>query len=169
MPTVFGRRYADYVRFQRPWLLTIAAVGALRLVLSLVGVPDSVVRFLPMTLINLCGVVYYGLRVGPTGFGSYRHLLPLVLNQNLVVNGIAILGIVLAALGLPNIYDTPEFRPPFGRGPTTSPASHALAHLVIGNTVPTLINWGLGSLVMLIAGRPGREPEPDHPGAPQPL
>jgi hypothetical protein len=150
---MFGKPYADYVRFQMPVLIAITVVGLARLALSLAGMPNSVVKYVSITVVALAGVLYYGLRVGPSGFGGYKQLLPLIFNQTVLLNGIAILGIGVAVMGLPNIYDAPEFRGP-GGGATTSPAVHALAHLFIGNIVGTLLFWGLGSLVMLIGGRP---------------
>lgn len=149
---MFGKPYSAYIRFQSPFLAAIAAVGLLRLVLSLAGQPDSVVRFASMTVVGFAGIAYYGARVRPTGFGSYRHLLPLIFNQGLIANGIAILGIGLSVMGMPNIYDVAEFRPPFAREAT--PLAHAAAHLFFGTTLGTLVGWLFGSIVMAIFGRP---------------
>jgi hypothetical protein len=151
--TMFGKSYSDYLRFQMPLLIVITLVGLSRLGLSLSGMPDSTVQYASMTVVGLLGVIYYGLRVGPSGFGSYRHLLPLVFNQSFIANGIAILGIGMSAMGMPNIYNAVEFRGPFG-SPDTSPMVHALAHLLVGNILGSLVFWGLASLVMLVAGRP---------------
>jgi hypothetical protein len=148
---MFGKPYSEYLRFQKSWLIVIAAVGLARLVLSLAGVPVSIVQLVSMNVVALPGVLYYGVRVGRSGFGSYRHLLPLVFDQAFLINGIAILGIGLSVMGLPNIYDVPETRPPFAQ--EASPAGHALAHLVIGNIAATLTSWALASLTMWIAGR----------------
>ena len=153
---MFGKPYADYIRYQMPLLVAILVVGLLRLVLSTAGQPNSVVKYVSMTVVALVGVVYYGLRVGPSGFGGYKQLLPLIFNQAVIANGIAILGIGVSAMGLPNIYDAPEFRGP-GGGPDTSPLAHAMAHLFIGTTVGTLVSRALGCLVMRVAGRPPRK------------
>ena len=150
---MFGKPYSEYIRFQAPVLAVVAVVGLIRLVLSITGQPDSVVKFASMTAAGFAGIIYYGVRVRPGGFGSYRHLLPLIFNQGLVANGIAILGIGLSVLGLPNIYDATEFRGPFATAQTT-PLQHALAHLLVGTTVGTLVGWCLGALAMLIGGRP---------------
>jgi hypothetical protein len=136
-----------------PVLALIAVVGVLRLVLSIGGMPDSTVKYASMSVVAFAGMVYYGLRVGRSGFGTYRHLLPLVFNQSFLANAIAIVGIALSAAGMKNIYDAVEFRGPFG-SPDTSPWAHAAAHLFIGNTIGTLVAWGIASLVMLIGGRP---------------
>jgi hypothetical protein len=60
--------------------------------------------------------------VHTSGFGSYKQLLPLMLFQTLVMQSIAVLGILLAIGGFPNIYAAPEFS--FGaqsRGFTSCP------------------------------------------------
>jgi hypothetical protein len=148
---MFGKPYSEYIRFQTPVLIAVTAVGLIRLVLSLAGQPDSIVKFASMTVVGLAGIIYYGLRVRPSGFGSYRHMLVLIFNQGLIANGIAILGIGLAVMGMPNIYDVAEFRPPFAREAT--PLAHALAHLFFGTTVGTLVGWTFGSIVMALFGR----------------
>lgn len=149
---MFGKSFKEYVRFQSPVLIAMAIVGLLRLILSIAGLPDSMVKFLSVSAVGFAGIVYYGVRVRPSGFGSYRHLLVLVFNQGLVANGIAIVGIGLAVMGLPNIYDVAEFRGPFATAETT-PLQHALAHLFMGTTVGALIGWGMSSIVMAIFGR----------------
>lgn len=152
---MFQKPYSEYLRFQAPILIAMAIVGLLRLVLSIAGQPDSIVRFVSVSAVGFVGIVYYGVRVRPSGFGSYRHLLPLVFNQGLVANGIAILGIGLAVMGMPNIYDVQEFRGPFATAETT-PLQHALAHMFIGTTIGALIGWGMSCVVMAIFGRPRR-------------
>ena len=152
---MFGKPYLEYLRFQAPILVAMAIVGFLRLILSIAGQPDSIVKFLSVSAVGFAGMVYYGVRVRPSGFGSYRHLLPLVFNQGLVANGIAVVGIGLAVMGMPNIYDVPEFRGPFATAETT-PLQHALAHMFIGTTVGALIGWGMSSIVMAIFGKTRR-------------
>ena len=149
---MFQKPCSEYIGFQAPILIAMAIVGLMRLGLSIAGQPDSVVRFVSVSAVGFAGIVYYGVRVRPSGFGSYRHLLPLVFNQGLVANGIAILGIALAVMGMPNIYDVHEFRGPFATAETT-PLQHALAHMFIGTTLGALIGWGMSSLVMAIFGR----------------
>jgi len=149
---IFGKHYSEYIRFQAPILAALAAVGLGRLLLSLAGLPDSVVKFVSMSVVGFAGIVYYGVGVRRSGFGSYRHLLVLIFNQGLIANGMAILGICLAVAGWPNIYDVMEFRGPFATAETT-PLQHGLAHLFIGTTVGTLVGWAMGSIVMAILGR----------------
>ena len=158
---MFGKPYAEYLRFQTPFLIAIAVVGLARLVLSMGGAPDSSVKYVSMTVVFFAGIVYYGLRVGRAGFGTYRHILPLVFNQGVVFHGVAILGIALSANGLPNVFDAPEFRDPGGSATTTA-LPHALSHLFIGTTVGTLGGWGAGSLILATLGRASdRVPAPN--------
>src|SRR5713101_6608104 len=152
---MFGKRISEYLRFQRVWLALLAAVGLARLFLSLAGVPDRIVMWLSMTVVGWAAILYYGAAVHTRGFGSYRHLLPLVLFQMLLVQAIAVFGILLAIAGVTNIYAAPEFSgPPFAR--STNQWSHALAHLTIGMVAPVLLWWGFGSLVLLITKRVAR-------------
>jgi hypothetical protein len=156
---MFGKSYSDYVRFQTPFLIAIAAVGGVRLLASMAGIADDSVKFASMTVVYFAGVIYYGLRVGRTGFGTYRHILPLVLNQSVVFHTISIIGIALSANGFPNVFDKPEFRGPGGSAETTALA-HALSHLIVGMTFGTLVGWGLGSAIMAAFVRPARQTAP---------
>jgi hypothetical protein len=156
---MFGKPYSEYVRFQVPLLVAIAAVGGIRLAASIAGASDDAVKYASMTLVYFAGVLYYGLRVGPTGFGTYRHILPLVLNQSVVFHTISVIGIALSANGFPNVFDKPEFRGPGGSTETTALA-HALSHLLVGMTLGTLVGWGLGSAAMATLGRPQKQPSP---------
>jgi hypothetical protein len=149
---MFGKRVSEYLRFQKVILILLAAVGLLRLLLSLAGVPNRVVAFLPMNVVAWAGAFYYGVAVYTRRFGSYKQLLPLGIFQTVVQQSIAILGILLAIAGLPNIYAAPEFS--FG----ASQGAHLLAHLTIGMVVPPLLIWGVSSLVMFITKKVARQP-----------
>src|SRR5262249_10232740 len=123
----------------------------------LAGLPDSTVTFLSMTVVGWVAVLYYGAAVHTRGFGSYRHLLPLLFFQVVVVQSIAVLGILLAIAGLPNIYAAPEYSgPPFAR--SASQWTHALAHLTIGIVAPVLLWWAVASLVLLVTRKVSRRP-----------
>jgi hypothetical protein len=146
---MFGKRLSEYLGFQKVWLALIAAVGLARLGLSLAGLPDGTVTFLSMTVAGLLAVLYYGVAVHTHGFGSYKQLLPLMVFQVILVQSIAVAGILLAIAGLPNIYAAPEYSgPPFAR--SSSQWTHVLAHLTIGIVAPVLLWWGVASLVLLI-------------------
>jgi hypothetical protein len=148
---IFGKSLSEYVRFQKPILIAILVVGLLRLILSLAGVPVGTVRWLSMTVVALMGVFYYGIQVPRTGFGSYRHLLPLAVIQSTLANGIAITGIVIAlTTGQQNVFTAPEFG---GGAPN---AFHLFGHVVFGIGIGSLLSWGISSLVMLIARKLAR-------------
>ena len=154
---MFGKRISEYLAFQKVPLAIIAAVGLARLGLSLAGLPDATVTLLSMTVAGWLAILYYGIAVHTRGFGSYRQLLPLVFLQMVLVQAIAVLGILLAIAGFPNIYAAPEYSgPPFAR--SANQWSHALAHLTIGIVVPTLLGWGVSSLVLLVTKRVARRP-----------
>jgi hypothetical protein len=154
---LFGKRISEYLRFQKGWLLLLAAVGLARLVLSLAGVSDSVATWFSLTAVGWIAIFYYGVAVHTRSFGSYRHLVPLIFFQMLLVQAIAVAGILIAIAGYPNIYAAPEYSgPPFAR--SANQWSHALAHLTIGIVVPVLLGWGVSSLVLLITKRVTRRP-----------
>ena len=142
---IFGKRLADYVRFQRAILILTAAVGILRLVASLAGVPNSTAKFLSMTVVFLASIFYYGVRVHTSGFGSYKHLLPLLVIQSGLVTAIVVAGILLsAATGTPNIFSAPEY------GGLMSVPAHIGGHLLFGLVLGPLVGWAIGSLVLWV-------------------
>ncbi len=154
---MFGKRVTEYLGFQKAWLILLAVVGLGRLGLSLAGLPDRTVMWLSMTVVGWAAVLYYGVAVHTRGFGSYQHLLPLMIFQVVLVQAIAVFGILLAIAGLPNIYAAPEYSgPPFAR--SANQWTHALAHLTIGIVVPVLLWWGVGSLVLLVTKKVARRP-----------
>jgi len=154
---MFGKRVPEYLGFQKAWLILLAVVGLGRLGLSLAGLPDRTVMWLSMTVVGWAAVFYYGVAVHTRGFGSYKHLLPLMIFQVVLVQAIAVFGILLAIAGLPNIYAAPEYSgPPFAR--SSNQWTHALAHLTIGIVVPVLLGWGVGSLVLLVTKKVARRP-----------
>ena len=150
---MFGKRISQYLAFQKVVLVVLAAVGLARLGLSLAGLADTTVRWLSMNVVAWAGALHYGVAVYTRGFGSYKQLLPLGFFQTLVMQSIAVLGILLAIGGFPNIYAAPEYS--FG---AQSQWVHALAHLTIGIVVPSLLLWGVSSLVLRITKALARRP-----------
>lgn len=152
---MFGKRISQYLDFQKVPLGIIAAVGLARLGLSLAGLPDSTVTWLSLTAVGWAAVLCYGVAVHTRGFGSYKQLLPLMLFQVVLVQSIAVVGILLAIAGFPNIFAAPEYSgPPFARSPNQW--SHLLAHMTIGIIAPLLLGWGVASLVLLITKKLSR-------------
>jgi len=150
---MFGKRVSQYLSFQKLFLGLIAAVGLARLGLSLAGLPDTTVRWLSMTVVAWAGVLYYGVAVHTRGFGSYKQLLPLMIFQTVLVQAIAVSGILLSIAGLRNVFTAPEYS--FG---AQSQWLHALAHLTIGIVVPPFLLWAVSSLVLLITKKVSRRP-----------
>jgi len=152
---MFNKRLSEYLGFEKPVLALLAAVGLARLGLSLAGVPDTTVRWLSMNVVVLAGILYCGVTVHTRGFGSYKQLLPLVFFQVVVLHSIAVLGILLAIGGFPNIFAAPGYS---GPAAPESQWTHILAHLTIGMIVPPLLGWGIASLTLLITKKVARRP-----------
>jgi len=147
---IFGKTLGEYIRFQRGILGLILVAGLARLVLSLAGVSNDLTRWLSLTALAFAGIIYYGIKVHTSGFGSYRHLLPLLVNQHLLLHAIVIFGIVWAiATGQSNVFTAPEYSGG-GNGATWF---HAGAHLVIGVIGFSLVGWLLSSGVMWVTKR----------------
>lgn len=142
---MFGKSFAEYVRFQMPVLVILAVVGLARLGASLAGAPEATVKWVAMNIVLWSGAIYYGVAAQRRGFGSYKQLLPLVVVQVVLFQAIAVLGILLAIAGYPNIFAAPEYS--FQAG---SQWAHLLAHMTIGIVAPSLILWGVASLAMLV-------------------
>ena len=152
--TIFGKSLSEYFRFEKGFLLLIAAVGVARLVLSLAGVPNSSAKWVSITAVALIGLVYYSVRVYTSGFGSYRELLPVIWLQSFTAQLVIIAAIVLGILTQhDNIFTAPEYSGG-GDGKTWF---HAGAHLVLGTTVGPLVGWLVGCLIMFITKKVKRE------------
>ena len=152
---LFGKTLADYVQFQKIFLIVTAAVGLIRLGMSLAGVDNSLATYFSMTIVQLAGLLYYGFRVHTTGFGSYPQVLVLIAIQSLVASVIISVGIgITAVTGTINIFSTPEF------SGNTSHWMHAASHLLGGPTLFSVIFWIPASLVMLVTKLVVKTPPP---------
>jgi hypothetical protein len=144
---MFGKTVTQYLGFQKVVLVLIVLAFLVRLGLSLAGTPNSVAKWISVTVVLLAGVVYYGVAVYTSGFGSYKQLYPLVLFQSLLGEGLVALAVVLAILTrTDNIYTAPEY----SGGGDGKNWLHVVAHLVIAAVVLPLVSWGVSSLVMLV-------------------
>jgi hypothetical protein len=160
---MFGKSLSEYVAFQKPVLILIAAVWALRLALSMAGVPVSGAQFVSVTGVLVLGALYYGWALGQARFGSFRQLYGLNLVQGVFSQALVALAICLAiVIGRDNLYTTPEFYPPAqGIGvlglplpPDGKNLGHAVEHVVVAGAIGfPLIGWLLGSLVLLATRR----------------
>jgi hypothetical protein len=145
---IFGRDLSEYVAFSKWFIILIAIVGITRLALSLGGAPWDNVRWASMTGVLWISVVYLSIRVHTTGFGTYRHLLPVLALPNLTGQAISIVAIAIAIFtGTDNAFSVPEAA--FGADGKTW--AHLGAHLGIGTTVGTLVAWVTGCLVLFVS------------------
>ena len=144
---IFGKRLAEYVAFSKGFLALILVVGIARLALSLGGVPNSTAKWLSITAVMWIGILYFSIRVHTSGFGSYKHLFPILVLQSLVAQLVVVPAIMLAIFtGQDNIYSVPEYS--FGRDGKTW--SHVAAHLGLGTTIGPLVGWLVGCLIMFL-------------------
>jgi hypothetical protein len=144
---MFGKTVTQYLGFQKVVLALIVVAFLVRLGLSLAGAPNTVARWVSVTVVLLAGLVYYGVAVHTRGFGSYKQLLPLALFQSLLGEGLVALAVALAILTrTDNIFTAPEY----SGGGDGKNWVHVLAHLVIAAVILPLVGWGLSSLVMLV-------------------
>ncbi len=60
---MFGKGLSQYLAFQKVVLVLLAAVGLVRLLLSLAGLPNAIVLWFSMNLVAWAGTVYYGVAV----------------------------------------------------------------------------------------------------------
>ena len=144
---MFGKSIGEYLRFQKVILIAIVVVWLVRLVLSLAGTPNATARWFSVTVVLLIGMLYYAVAVHTRGFGSYKQLLPMLLFQSLIVEGLVARAIVQAIVtGRDNNYTAPEY----SGGGDGKNWLHVFAHIVIGAIVMPLVSWLVASLVMLV-------------------
>ena len=126
-------------------MILILAVGFVRLFSSLAGVSDSVVKWFSLTALAMIGIVYCAIQVPRTGFGGYKHLLPLYVMQvgtgNLIIAG----GIALSAItGKENIFS--RYSGPMANNQWL----HAAGHIADGFIIEPLIGWLIGAMIMFL-------------------
>jgi hypothetical protein len=144
---MFGKTVAQYLGFQKVVLAVIVLAFVVRFGISLAGAPNSVAKWISVTVVLLAGIVYYGIAVHTSGFGGYKQLYPLVLFQSLLGEGLVALAVALAIFtGADNIYTAPEY----SGGGDGKNWLHVVAHLVVAVVFLPLISWGLSSLVLLV-------------------
>ena len=150
--TIFGKQLSEYFSFCKPFLGIILIVGLGRLALSFAGVPNSAARWLSITVAIWIGVLYYGIKVHTSGFGSYKQLLPICYLMSLTAQLVIVPSIILAILtGHDNIYSIPENF--FGNDGKSW--LHVAGHLFIGGTLVPLMSWLFGSIIMFATKKIG--------------
>jgi len=144
---MFGKSVGQYLSFQRWFLVAILVVFAVRLALSLSGMPNATTKWVSVTVMLLLGTLYYGVAVHTRGFGSYKQLYPLLLFQSLLGQGLVALAVVLGIVtGQDNIYTAPEY----SGGTDGKNWLHVFAHVVAAAVVLPLVSWAISSLVLLV-------------------
>ena len=143
--TIFGKRLSEYVAFSKPFLVLILVVGIVRLAMSLGGVPNST-QVAQHHGRDMDRSLYYAIRVHTSGFGSYKHLLPICVLQSLAAQVIIVPAIILAIFtGKDNIYSVPEY---------ASARRQDLASRggpsMMGTTIGPLIGWLVGCVIMFV-------------------
>ena len=145
--TVFGKTISEYVRFMHPFIVLIFAVGIARLTLSLAGVENSIVQWISISIVSGVAWLYYSVKAHTSGFGTYKHLLPVNVIQGVVGNFVIASGIAIAIFtGKDNVFSIPEN----SGGVDGKTWFHAGAHLLAGATLGALVFWILGCAIMFI-------------------
>ncbi|HKA18966.1 MAG TPA: hypothetical protein VKN18_11815 [Blastocatellia bacterium] len=146
--TIFGKPLSEYFAFSKPFLGLILIVALGRLALFFAGVPNSAARWLSVTIAIWLGVLYFGIKVHTSGFGSYKQLLPICYLMSVTAQLVIVPSIILAILtGHDNIYSIPENF--FGNDGKTW--LHAAAHIFIGGlSLGPLMSWLFGSIIMFV-------------------
>jgi hypothetical protein len=143
---MFGKKFSEYVRFER-WILVLVAIAfVVRLSLSLAGTSFTSTRWVSINLVLLVGLIYCSVAVHTTGFGSYKQLFGLLLIQNVFAHLLIASGIILGIVtGTTNAFTVPEVSGG-GNGATWF---HAVLHPVASILV-SLFAWLVGSVILFI-------------------
>jgi hypothetical protein len=165
MSAMFGKKVNEYVRFERWILILIVVVFALRLGLSLAGVfnayspgnaPWTLVALFPKTtewvsinLVLLVGILYCAIAVETRGFGTYKHLFPLLLVQTTIAHGLIGMGIILGIVTRHNNAFT-ALEHCGVCGADGLKWSHALGHIVLMPPLVSLISWLPASAILFV-------------------
>lgn len=143
---MFGKKFSEYVRFERWILILITVVFVIRLAMSLHGTAFPTASRVSINMALLFGLIYCSVGVHLSGFGSYSQLFGLLLIQNAFAHILIGLGIALAIVtGTPNIYTAPEV---FG-GNDGANWFHAALHVIVG-PVLTVFSWLIGSVILFV-------------------
>jgi hypothetical protein len=146
---MFGKKFSEYIQFERWILILIAAVFVIRLALPLLGTSIGLTRWVSINIVLLVGLVYCSVAVHTARFGGYKQLYGLLLIQTVFAHSLIALGIILGiTTGTDNIYTAPEF---FG-GNSGRNWIHVLMHIIAAVVLP-LIVWLIGSVILFATKR----------------
>jgi hypothetical protein len=143
---MFGKKFSEYVRFER-WILVLVAIAFVaRLTISLAGTSFTETRWVSINLVLLAGLIYCAVAVHTTGFGSYKQLFGLMLVQNAFAHLLITFGIILGIVtGRENAFTVPEVSGG-GNGATWL---HAVAHLAAA-ILAAVVAWLIASVILFI-------------------
>jgi hypothetical protein len=163
---VFGKKLKEYVRFERWILILIVVVFALRLGLSLAGVSNAYgpgkfllpqgTEWVSINLVLLVGILYCAIAVQTRGFGTYKHLFPLILLQTSIAHGLIGMAIILGIVtGHNNVFTALEHCGVCGADGLKW--GHAFGHIVLVPPLVSLISWLPASVILFVTRkvRPG--------------
>jgi len=164
---MFGKKVKEYVRFERWILILIVVVFALRLGLSLAGASVGgniaaldgnykATEWVSINLVLLVGILYCAIAVQTTGFGTYKHLFPLLLFQTTIAHWLIGMGIILGIVtGHNNIFTGLEHCGVCGADGLKW--GHAFGHIVLVPPLVSLISWLPASAILFVTRkvRPG--------------
>lgn len=151
--SIFGKSLRDYLSFVRLGIILVLVMGLLRFGLGLSGVPyDKVTHLASLTVLGWILAVIYGHLARVTGFGGYRHLLPVGFVLAGTMYGFIILAILVEVLGGFHGY----FHAP---GVGLMPSGMSVVQHVVGQLIAMLITtvvlWALASLGFALSSHLG--------------
>ena len=160
---MFGKPLGEYLSFQKAVLILIALVWAVRLGLSLAGVPDAAGKYVSITAVLVATAFYYPWSLHQSGFGSFKQLYALSLIQGVYSQTLVALTIVLAIVtGHHNIFTVPEFYPPSSGGGAMMPVdgkNFGHAHIFFaGGILLPLVVWLVGSVELFVLRKASPRP-----------
>ena len=147
--SLFGKNLPDYLRFVRTGIILILAMGVIRFIVGASGVPyDRATHLVSMTIVTLFAALIYGQRAKASGFGGYRHLLPVAFLLAATTYGFIIVAILIEGLGGIHGY----FHAP---GAGQAPAGMGIGDHIVGQLIVMAVSgvvlWGVFSLGFLLS------------------
>jgi lysylphosphatidylglycerol synthetase-like protein (DUF2156 family) len=141
-----GHRMREHLRLLGFPFALIFVVWLLRLVLSLTGVPNSIVRFASVTAATALAIVVAIVLMHWRNFGGYASVVVASFLLNVWSEVLIVLAVAFSVLSrIENIYTAPEYSVP---GEDALHLVHMRAHLTFGIGIGTLEGAAMGSLVL---------------------
>jgi hypothetical protein len=150
------RDLTSYARVALVWAGAVLLAGILRLVLTLSGFPDAIVKFVSMSVVIWAATVYFGIWSARHGW-SPRDLLVLTYFLTIPYMLIEVAGLTMAMSGRPNIFHAPEY------SMGVSLRVHLVGHVIGALTWEPLILWIMSCGIYWFAKRFMTTQEGLHP------